>query len=295
MGANWNPGETSDEKKSGAVFYLVRPADVTKEEWKAVRLTHEPTVHRMHWAEAWKGEFRLLVQPLHGRGNRGGKGENGSRLLAYEVPKDRSDASGWKTSVVEDRLHASHNFDVIPAGGDGAEGEELAIAGAEGIARAGLAEEPREFVISARNAVGFSGAGEVRFDPGKEGASPRYATIEPMHGNTIAVYQRAGETWERTVLDDSLNQGHALAWGDVLGTGEPQVLAGWRGKDKAGKVGIRLYSRDPETGAWERSVIDDNTIACEDLKVFDLDGDGRPEIIAAGRATKNAVIFWNKG
>ena len=26
----------------------------------------------------------------------------------------------------------------------------------------------------------------------------------------------------------------------------------------------------------------------------DLDGDGKPEIIAAGRATKNVVIYWNR-
>jgi hypothetical protein len=32
-------------------------------------------------------------------------------------------------------------------------------------------------------------------------------------------------------------------------------------------------------------------MACEDLKVADLDGDGKPEIIAAGRATKNVVIY----
>ena len=67
---------------------LVRPDDVTKEEWKAVMLPNEPTVHRMHWVKAGKDEFRLLVQALHGRGNRGGKGENGAKLLAYEVPEN---------------------------------------------------------------------------------------------------------------------------------------------------------------------------------------------------------------
>ena len=42
------------------------------------------------------------------------------------------------------------------------------------------------------------------------------------------------------------------------------------------------------------AVIDDNTMACEDLKVADLDGDGRPEVIAAGRASRNVVIYWNE-
>ncbi|MEZ5301545.1 MAG: VCBS repeat-containing protein [Verrucomicrobiales bacterium] len=36
-------------------------------------------------------------------------------------------------------------------------------------------------------------------------------------------------------------------------------------------------------------------MACEDLKLADLNGDGRLDVIAAGRATNNVVIYWNKG
>jgi hypothetical protein len=35
-------------------------------------------------------------------------------------------------------------------------------------------------------------------------------------------------------------------------------------------------------------------MACEDLTVADLDADGRPEIIAAGRDSHNLIIYWNK-
>ena len=48
VGAGWNPGDTV---KSGAVFYLIPPADRTQK-WEAVKLHHEPTVHRMAWVEA---------------------------------------------------------------------------------------------------------------------------------------------------------------------------------------------------------------------------------------------------
>jgi len=57
-------------------------------------------------------------------------------------------------------------------------------------------------------------------------------------------------------------------------------------------VGIRIYSK--ENDEWKTHILDDNGMACEDLKVSDLDGDGKPEIIAAGRATKNVVIYWNR-
>src|ERR687890_1283778 len=37
IGAQWNPGETTDAQESGSVHYLVRPADPTQR-WKAVKL-----------------------------------------------------------------------------------------------------------------------------------------------------------------------------------------------------------------------------------------------------------------
>ena len=39
----------------------------------------------------------------------------------------------------------------------------------------------------------------------------------------------------------------------------------------------------------------DGGIACEDLTVADLNADGRPDIIAAGRQTGNVRIYWNEG
>jgi hypothetical protein len=68
VGAQWNPGETVDAVKSGAVFYLQRPA-AGGGLWSPVKLTHEPTVHRMKWVRTGDGAFQLVVVPLHGRGN----------------------------------------------------------------------------------------------------------------------------------------------------------------------------------------------------------------------------------
>ena len=61
-------------------------------------------------------------------------------------------------------------------------------------------------------------------------------------------------------------------------------------------MGLKLYVPADAAGAgWKvHAVIDDNQMACEDLKIADLNGDGRPDIIAAGRATKNVVIYWNE-
>jgi hypothetical protein len=51
---------------------------------------------------------------------------------------------------------------------------------------------------------------------------------------------------------------------------------------------------DPEMKNWESVWIDKNGMACEDLKIADLNGDGRLDIIAAGRSTQNLKVYWNE-
>jgi hypothetical protein len=46
--------------------------------------------------------------------------------------------------------------------------------------------------------------------------------------------------------------------------------------------------------AVDRYTIDDGGMACEDALAADLDGDGRVDIIAGGRATHNVKIYWNR-
>jgi hypothetical protein len=89
---------------------------------------------------------------------------------------------------------------------------------------------------------------------------------------------------------------HALAVGDVLGIGSPQIVAGWRAMTPRGAPGIRLYVPGDAAGVGaQRFEIGGTEVAVEDLKLSDLDGDGRLDIIAAGRQTKNVRIFFNLG
>src|SRR4051794_13008799 len=108
VGAGWNPGDTAN---SGAVFYLLPPADRTQK-WEPIELPHEPTVHRMRWVRGADGKFDLVVVPLHGRGNKNAQGE-GVKVMAYKVPEDPKAKSAWKTEVLNSSLHATHNFDPV--------------------------------------------------------------------------------------------------------------------------------------------------------------------------------------
>ena len=287
VGAQWNPSETTDASQSGSVHYLIRPEDPTQL-WTAIELPHEPTVHRMKWVQSADGKYWLVVLPLHGRGNQGGNGA-GVKIIAYQFPDDVQ--KPWRTYILDSSLHLTHNFEIINSGNKNNVG--LVIASKEGIMglRSDFSSRPADREEKLPGLV--LGAGEVRV--GKLSKDETFfTTIEPMHGQELVVYL-CYKDGKRISLDSNLKEGHALAVGDFIGAGSDQIVAGWRIPNKDGKVGIKLYQRKNNSGtAWKDQWVDENGMACEDIQVADLNGDGKPDIIASGRATKNLKIYWNK-
>ncbi len=286
VGAGWNPGDTNH---SGSVHYLIPPEDRTQR-WTPIALHHEPTVHRMHWVQNERNQWELAVLPIHGRGNRGGKGA-GVKLLAYHVPENPRDS--WETRVINDELHVTHNFD--PGQWDNDAAAELLIASREGVFISDGINGAKGLKIIGNDQGG--GAGEVR--KGSLGEDKPYIiSIEPMHGNSVVVYTpKVGEKgmWHRRVIDDSLRDGHAIVCGDFADIGRDQAAVGWRAMRSGAPVGIKLFTPDKSGMQWKVSIVDHNTMACEDLKAADLNGDDRLDLIAAGRKTRNVKIYWNEG
>jgi len=58
-------------------------------------------------------------------------------------------------------------------------------------------------------------------------------------------------------------------------------------KDVLGDPGIKLFIPNEDGSEWTEQQLSGAEIAVEDIKAADLNGDGKPEIVAAARQTKN--------
>jgi hypothetical protein len=151
------------------------------------------------------------------------------------------------------------------------------------------------------NPKGNRGASEIKRGTLKNGRH-FLATIEPWHGNKVVVYTPPAEPaglWERHVLDDKLLWGHAVWCADLDGDGGDELIIGVRdvlSKASGENSGVRIFKAADENGTkWERHLLDEGGVRVEDLAADDLDGDGRIDIVAVGRQSHNARIYWNKG
>jgi hypothetical protein len=303
LGADWKPFNT----KSGGTLQWLRRGKTIDDPWTVYPIGEEPTVHRIRFVDIdGNGKPALIVAPLMGRNATQAKnwmdGEP-VRLTAYRIPKDPT-KDRWVPEVIDESLHVMHNFTAIPR--PGGKGMDLLTASYEGvnlIARKG--DKWLRAHIGAGNQdnpKSNRGSSEIKRGKLKNGR-PFIATIEPWHGNQVVVYtpppEDDGGMWDRHVIDDKLKWGHAVWCADLDGDGVDELVIGVRDNlsEKPGeRCGVRIYKAlDARGTKWQRHLLDEGGVAVEDLAVADLDGDGRPDIVAVGRASHNARIYWNKG
>lgn len=300
LGAGWKPGKTGPGDGSTLQWYS-RGATLD-EPWTMHAIKYEePTLHRMRWADLdGNGKKVLITVPLTGAGSSAAKNwsESGVKMQIRRVPADPTQAD-WPTELITDALHVPHNFQVINV--SGGPGPEILVASYEGVNL--LTKENGKWKVEhlgvgdQSNPSKNRGSSEIKL--GKLKSGTRYiGTIEPWHGNQVVVYtQPAGKKdWTRRVLDDQLLWGHAVSCSDLDGDGDEELVIGVR-DPLAGKAqsGVRVYkAMDPSGEKWDKAELDPGGVAVEDLAVADLNGDGKPDIVAVGRKTGNVRIYWNQ-
>jgi hypothetical protein len=268
----------------------------------------------MRWLKNRDGKWCLVVVPLHGRGNVKSEGA-GVKILSYLPPANLNDPQGqWKTEVVNPgtELHVTHNLEpILDAKGEPSRGFYVASKEGAFAFQTPTAWDARPIIsdldegtawatVVSPDVLAIKGMGELRRCQ-STGFLYSLVAVEPFHGNELVDYvpQRVGGqmTFQRHVLTDKLVEGHALACGDLLGQKISQVVIGWRGNPtnpNPENVGIMLFTpADAAHSLWRETLID-NKIACEDLVLADLNGDGKLDIVGAGRATHNLKIYLNQ-
>jgi hypothetical protein len=303
LGADWKPFNT---RAGGTIQWLRQPA-AAEAAWELRMIAEEPTTHRMRWIDTHGDAApELVVVPLMGRGSTKPLwAESGVRVLAFSVPADPT-RDRWPMRVLDEQMRVTHNFCPTDMNGDGR--PEILCTSFEGVnllAR-NPADEWTRTLIGSGNQQTAPNRGASEIKRGRLGDGTDYiATIEPWHGEQVVVYTRpagGGMLWTRRVLDEDLRWGHAVWCVDLDGDPDEELVVGVRDhKDDTWRSGVRIYdpglppaSGDTAPRAWRRTLVDPAGVAVEDLAAADLDGDGRSDIVAVGRATKNVRIYWNE-
>ena len=305
VGAGWKNLSTKD---NGTLQWLKRGKSLD-DPWTMYPIDTEPTVHRIRFADIdGNGKKALISVPLLGRNSSAKNNWTDGlpiRVTAYRIPKDPT-KDRWVPEVLDQSLHVVHNFHPIDA--PGRNGKDILIASYEGVNLLSLTDGKwKRTQLGAGNQdnpKGKRGASEIKEGKLKNGKKV-IATIEPWHGNQVVVYTEPAETgklWDRHVIDEQLRWGHAVSCADLDGDGNDELVIGVRddpdpkkGDKFSERRGVRVYKMTDDKGAkWQRQIIDNGGVAVEDLTVADLNGDGKIDIVAVGRQTKNIRIYWNE-
>lgn len=298
LGADWRPFDT---RAGGTIQWLSRGKS-PDELWQVHPLGEEPTVHRMRWADLdGDGRKELLVGPMMGRNTTKPLWmEAPLRLLAFTIPNDPIHEP-WKLDVLNEELHVAHNFWPTDLDKDGR--TDILIASFEGVSVLKRDDDGKwsrtQIGAGNQDRPEARGASEIKHGV-LAGGADYIATIEPWHGFQVVVYTRptkAGQVlWERHVLDDELKWGHGVWCANLDGDEDQELVIGVRDDQNAQhRCGLRIYDPlDSQGKQWRRQLVDGGGVNIEDVTVADLDADGRQDIIAVGRQSHNARIYWNE-
>jgi hypothetical protein len=292
-----------DSRSGGEIWWAVPPV-VSEDEWSLRLIGRYPTSHRLRWANLdGSGRLVLVNAPILGIGAEAPEYRVGAPLAWYEVPEplERGHASAadereihWVSHVIDESLTVVHGIHVMDWDGDGR--EEILTASFEGVHLLKSTGRVSDLKWMKRrlcegDQVSRPQRGSSEVAVGQVLGRRFIATIEPWHGEQVVVYfeGKPGRLWQRRVIDASFRDGHALAVADLDGDGNDEIVAGYRGQ---GTSLHAYYVADSAGTKWERQTLDTN-MAAACVVTEDINGDGRPDIVAIGASTGNIVWYEN--
>ena len=299
-------------------LWLATQGETPTAPWALRKIADVPSIHRVRWGDVdGDGKPELIVAPIFGPGARPPTyDQDPARVVEFRLDSARPKTGAWTSREIM-RRPVVHAVAVVPQRVLGppskqpvwvvtADNTGISVAMAPGD-RPGY--ESRWEVAPTPMILGASGPAPKRgcsdFNAcGVAGQLPIFVTIEPWHGSELVAWKLPESedsrkpflsplaptndgrrpVVARTVIDATLDDGHALWTADVDGDGTDEIFAGHRGKDHR----VAMYRLDG--ASWARTILD-SQIAAQDLRGGDIDGDGVPDIVGVGGTTHNVVWY----
>lgn len=277
-------GFANEAKNSLGIVSLLRHDGDPRGPWKATEIDRLTTSHRLRWADIYgNGEKVLVNAPLTGAQAKAPEYRDHTPLVFYRPGQ-------WKRELIGDENEGVvHGIYVTDWDGGGR--DEILTASFVGIDLYKLGKDRQwsRTEITKGDPAAWPKSGSSDVAVGRAGGGRYIAAIEPWHGNQVVVYRQKGLAWRRTVIDDSLIDGHTIWTADLNGDGHDEIIAGFRG----GSHSVFVYYADGEL--WAKHVLDDGGIAAAACAAADLNADGRIDVACIGSATANLKWYENLG
>ena len=265
---------------TGGVVILTSRGDPTQP-WERKEIDRIPTSHRARWADIDGSGRKVFVNaPFVGSNSYAPDFRDAAPLVYYRPGDWRREAISSTQGIV----HGLYTYDWRGRGRD-----TIVTSSFEGVHLNDYVDGTwqRRLLVPGDPAPWPKG-GASDFTILQLGATERmFATIEPWHGNKVAVYRMENGAWARHVIDEDVTLGHTIHAAGLDGDGRQALLVA----DRGDKGSVYLYSAADAQGLkWEKEVLGD-TLQPSWCTTADLTGDKQRDIVCIGRA-EGGTLKW---
>lgn len=275
---------SNDASKSIGKVGVLRHDGDPRQPWKLQQIDAIPSSHRIRWADIDGSGHKVVINaPLTGlKAAPPNYAGDHAPLVLYRPGE-------WKREVVSEANEGVQHGILVTRWNRGDKRDSILTASFSGI---DLLQFDSGRWTRTEIAKGDSApcpkCGSSDVAVGYLGAEKFLAAIEPWHGNQVAIYSQKAGRWERSVIDDSLLDGHTVVTADFDGDGRDEVLVGFR----QGAKSIYLYKAD-SSGHWVKQVIDNGGMPGSTCATADFNADGALDFVCIGAA--NLKWYENVG
>lgn len=268
-------------KSLGIVSILHHNGD-PRQPWTATEIDRLPTSHRLRWADIHGNGKKVLINaPLTNSAAQTPEDHLNVPLVYY-------DPADWKRRLIsQENQGVQHGIFIFDWDGKGREAILTASFSGLHLLRLDSSGNWLRTEISSGSPAPWPKSGSSDVTVGSTHGHRFLAAIEPWHGNQVAVYRLSKGNWKRTVIDDSLTDGHTIASADFDNSGSDQIVVGARGPSR------NLYLYRLEGKKWTRTLVDAGGMAAAGCTIAALQSGRNKDIACISSATANLKWYEN--